>query len=150
MITSNDIANRIFEPATLTGACYIANAAVIHCPVAYAEDEKFFYANANRRCYIRSAVFNEFDVLKDIVHFSQIPQMQVLVSKLSDGVYSCMFLYFGRKYASHPMDNDAQVTQIAVTMQREFGRDAEEVKAFHKKLVRVEQAMNATGSAKVH
>ena len=107
---------------------------------SYERDAAFFRKNANRHIHLRLADMNEFDIgMEAVGEWLQLPQLHVLVTKLSIGVHLITPVYRGKAFFRE-VATDGELAMIVADMGKLGGIDQEEFE-------RYEEAHNAQGTA---
>lgn len=98
--------------------------------IAYALDSAFFKACPKRRTCIRASVSNEWDRAIPEQYRADLPRINVLVVRLSEGVHYVTPCYrTNNPFWSEPR-TDADVANILAEMAKRGGADMDEMLAF--------------------
>jgi hypothetical protein len=122
---------------------------VSNLAIAYEADSKFFRDFANRKMLIRLAFMGEFDIDMPPGEHLQIPQLWTLVTAVSSGIHSVVPLYRGRKFWSFIKD-DAAIGMVLIDIARREGIDAEEFRAFERKVIAKNKQVLSSGTRTIH
>ena len=107
----------------------------VDCPTCnraetYGRDLDFFKANKDRRLSLRIADRNEFDhVIMTVGEWLQLPQLHVLVTKMSTGVHLVTPVYRGKTFFAE-VTTDAEVGLIVADMAKLEGIDLLELEQY--------------------
>ena len=155
MITADDMCNMFPSVFNRECALYITDGTIEKDRGAYRLYRTFFDANPSRHVHIFQTVWHQFDQVRDVSLYAQVPYHYVKVSQLSPGIYECYQCYFGREFAQHTADakSDTDIAHILLQMQLRKGM-GDEMEAFIAQVRRNSQkfieAEPATSSMKVN
>jgi hypothetical protein len=127
----------------------------VDCPTSnrtdiYERDLTFFKSHQNRRLSLRLADKGEFDhAAMTLGEWLQVPQLHVLVTKLSTGVHLVVPVYRGKAFFRE-VASDAEVSLIVADMAKLEGIDLEEIARYEQSHPELIPATTVVRSETIH